>query len=97
MKYKKILKFTLLTFGFIVTFITVDCIRLRNSDFLEKPWIVVYENKKEEENTNIENFYEYTGLGYKVKYTYYNKSNKKVGKSAEFKLFGKFLIWAWVE
>lgn len=100
MKYKKILKFSLFIFyfivGFLVIFITFDCIRLRYSNFLEKPLIVFSENKKEE-NANLENFYEYTGLGYKIKYTYYNDSGNRVGKSAEFKLFGKFLIWAWIE
>ena len=101
MKYKKILKFSLFIFyfivGFIIIYITFDCIRLSNSKFLEKPLIVLSESKSEDLNSTSKNFHEYTGLGYKIKYTYYNDSGNKVGKSAEFKLFGKFLIWAWIE
>ena len=63
--------------GSIVSFIALIALLVTVSGLTAiQPKIEMYQT----ENTNIENFYEYTGLGYKVKYTYYNESNKKVGK-----------------
>lgn len=79
-----------------VSFVTVDCIRLRGSKSPEKPFITI--NMAEYENGN-----KYIGLGYSVKY--YRKTQKIVndgidvlaesGYGAEFRLFDKILIWAW--
>ena len=79
-----------------VSFVTVDCIRLRGAKSPEKPFITI--NMAEYENGN-----KYIGLGYSVKY--YREKQKIVnygidvlaesGYGAEFRLFDKILIWAW--
>lgn len=103
---KFLLKFVLFVFYTIVlaiiVYIGADCIRLRNAEFGTKPFIVFYENKLELEDKTSESYNEYTGFGYTIKYSYfYDESSEneviKTGKSAEFRLFGKILIWAWIE
>ena len=77
-----------------VLFVTVDCIRLKSMKHGFKPLITL-----EEEKTDTREYY--TGLGYNI--TYYINKTKKYDMisvaiyGAEFRLFDKILIWAWVE
>lgn len=78
-----------------ILFITVDCIRLRNTTSVIKPIITV--SLAEEESRS-----KYTGLGYSV--IYYKDKQENTGENivkkiygAEFRLFDTILIWAWVE
>lgn len=89
-----------------ISYITIDCIRLKNAESGTKPLITSYE---EASDTRIT----YHGLGYSVSYYvtvedisggYEDKILAdakeiitKTGYGAEFKLFDKILIWAWVE
>lgn len=95
----KTLKRILIVMGVIlityVSFVTVDCIRLRNAKSGTKPFITT--SLAEYKNGN-----KYTGLGYSVKYykDRYEDMNGNIvesGYGAEFRLFDKILIWAWVE
>lgn len=75
-----------------VMFVTVDCIRLRNSPTDTRPIVTL----KAVENEN-----KYIGLGYSVRY-YVDKIEDSdgvlvLGYGAEFKLFDKILVWAWAE
>lgn len=82
-----------------VTYITVDCIRLRNSKTGTRPLITIGVEESENRIT-------YKGLGYSVEYyidigqiveingiTYI----EQLGYGAEFKLFDRILIWYWGE
>ena len=76
-------------------FVTIDCIRLRNAPDVTKPLITV--SLAEYENGN-----KYTGLGYSVKYykSRQEDTNRNIieyNYGAEFRLFDKILIWAWIE
>ena len=82
-----------------ITYVTIDCIRLRNAVSETAPFITL--SISEYENGN-----KYTGLGYSVKH--YRDRQKIVnaddtvtiierGYGAEFRLFDKILVWAWVE
>lgn len=92
---KKILIVIIMLFIMYFLFVTIDCIRLRNAINGTKPLITI--SLVEYENGN-----KYIGLGYSVKY-YNDKhedTNGTIEKSAygaEFRLFDKILIWAWVE
>lgn len=78
-----------------VSFVMADCIRLKNTEAETKPLITV--GSSETENRQY-----YTGLGYTVGY-YTDKSEAADGTvteevyGAEFRLFGKIPVWAWVE
>ena len=78
-----------------ISFVTVDCFRLKNAKSGAKPFITI--SLVEYENGN-----KYTGLGYSIKY-YKDRQvdiNGNIEESvygAEFRLFDKILIWAWVE
>ena len=97
----KIVLISILTLFFIwFVFVTIDCIRLKNSKYYTYPLV----NLKQD--FNIERV-TYTGLGYTVSYI----QNKEIiytpgadivasgigACGAEFKLFGKILIWAYIE
>ena len=81
-------------------FVGVDCVRLYNADVSEPPIITT-------SPTKIENdIVKYTGLGYTVTYrineeieTEENSSRKAIYDicGAEFRLFDKILLWAWIE
>ena len=81
-------------------FVTIDCLRLRNSKYYTYPLI----NLKQE--ANLERV-TYTGLGYTVSYIQnkeiiYTPGSDAVASGigacgAEFRLFGKILIWAYIE
>lgn len=92
---KVILKIIIILLILYVLFVTVDCIRLRYAKNGTKPLITI--GLGENENGNI-----YKGLGYSVRY-YINETQKSSDLilariyGAEFRLFDKILIWAWVE
>lgn len=79
-------------------FVTIDSIRLRNSKYYTYPLINVKQQAGLERVT-------YTGLGYTISYIQNQTLNYHDGLSihgigacgAEFKLFGKILIWAYIE
>lgn len=95
-KYIKVIFISILSIVIMYTiFIVIDCIRLRNAKSETKPFITV--SLAEYENGN-----KYTGLGYSVKYYKdrlkdTNGNIVESGCGAEFRLFDKILIWAWVE
>ena len=81
-------------------FVGVDCVRLYNT-FESKPPIITTQP------TQIEDYsIKYTGLGYTVTYRLYEKIGSNENESysplydvsgAEFRLFDKILLWAWIE
>ena len=78
-----------------VLFITVDCIRLKKAQMGTKPFITI-------RLAEYENGDKYIGLGYSIKYykdrrVDINGNIEERGYGAEFRLFDKILIWAWVE
>lgn len=100
--YMRYLKTTLIVLGTLVViyigFVTVDCLRLKNSKISTKPVITISKELAENKIT-------YYGLGYYVQYyidiveTENNGTILKEarGYGAEFRLFNKILIWAWAE
>ena len=94
----KILKKILIIFGILLllfcSYVTADCIRLRNAKSGTKPFVTI-------SLAEYENGDKYTGIGYSIKYykdkyTDANGNNVESGYGAEFRLFDKILIWAWV-
>ena len=93
---------TVITIVFVLclgAYITLDCIKLKQSSFGTKPIITVWSNGKEE----APNYSTYIGLGYTVKYSW-NMNNKTTAEEvkapkygAEFKLFGFIPIWNWIK
>lgn len=81
-------------------FVGIDCVRLYNADESKPPVIIT-------QTTEIQNDeIKYTGLGYTVIYrtnaeipTEENESNNAIYDicGAEFRLFDKILLWAWIE
>lgn len=92
---KKVLMVIVTLLVVYFSFVTIDCIRLKNAKIGTKPLITV--SLAEYENGN-----KYTGLGYSVKY-YKDRQEDTNGNiveggyGAEFRLFNKILIWAWVQ
>lgn len=86
---KKILLIIVILLIIYFLFVTIDCIRLRNTKTDTKPFITI--SLAEYENGN-----KYMGLGYSVKY-YKDKQDDKNSYGGEFRLFDKILVWAWVE
>lgn len=91
----KIIIITILCFAFLIT---IDGIRLRNSKLGTKPFIIL-------DTKRIDNLIEYKGIFYAIKY-YVNPTDiyhddkkliEETGYGAEFRLFNKILIWAYVE
>ena len=81
-------------------FVGVDCVRLYNADVSEPPIIITQPTKIQNDEVK------YTGLGYTVTYqtkaeisTEENGSNNAIYDicGAEFRLFDKILLWAWIE
>lgn len=91
------LKIFLITIASIIViyviYITIDCIRLSNSNFDTRPLICIREQKIDYENKSTTR---YTGIGYTIDYSYTKVSDIDLGKSMELKLFGN-LILAWIE
>ena len=81
-------------------FVLVDCIRLKNSPYYTYPLINLKQDVTKDDVT-------YTGLGYTIKYIQEKEINYTPGsdvvatgigaEGAEFRLFGKILIWAYIE
>ena len=102
---KKFLKALLITISSLIllygVFVGIDCVRLYNVDESEKPLITIKE-------TRTEDSYKYEGLGYTVTYKYdpekaniseEGTQNAYPGLyvySAEFRLFDKIMLWAWI-
>lgn len=94
---KKIIWVLLLALIAYASFVTVDCIRLRYG--AEKPLITVGEEITDTRVT-------YYGPGYSIS-NYVNIGEiwtedgityvEQLGYGAEFRLFNKILIWAWIE
>ena len=81
-------------------FVGVDCLRLYNADESKPPIITSSPTKIENDTVK------YTGLGYTVTYrttveaeTEENESSNTIYDicGAEFRLFDKILLWAWIE
>ena len=101
---KSILKNILIAIWIVVLlwliFATIDCLRLRNSKYYTYPLINLNQQANLERVT-------YTGLGYTVSYIQNKEIIHTPGSDvvangigacgAEFKLFGKILIWAYIE
>ncbi len=90
---KKASKITLVILACIVSFygifVALDCIRLKSAQKGTKPLITISEDKEN---------HTYNGLGYSVKYYLdENETSYKNAYGAESRLFGRFLLWAYVE
>lgn len=81
-------------------FVGVDCVRLYKAETSKAPIIATQPTKIENDTVK------YTGLGYTVTYrvneeteTVENESKNAVYDifGAEFRLFDKILLWAWIE
>ena len=98
----KILKNILIALAIVVVvwviFVTIDCIRLRNAKYFTYPLITLKQEANLERVT-------YTGFGYTISYIQNRTLEYHDGLSiqgigacgAEFKLFGKMLVWAYIE
>lgn len=81
-----------------VIFVTIDGIRLNNAKYFTYPLIMLKQEANLERVT-------YTGLGYTISYIQNKTITYQDGLSlqgigacgAEFKLFGKILVWAYIE
>lgn len=85
---KKVLTTVAIILAVYFSFLSFDCIRLKTADGETIPLITL--NVSETENRT-----EYVGLGYSVEY-YKDNSNGSI-YGAEFRLFDKIMIWAWIE
>lgn len=92
---KKILITVIALLVLYAVFVTVDCIRLKNSATDTKPIITLSE-------PDYDRGTKYVGLGYSIAYykdPYIDENGNicLLPCGAEFRLFDKFLIWAWIE
>lgn len=74
-------------------FVAADCVRLKSADKETKPFVTVSMAQYEDGNG-------YVGLGYSVRYRdkiTADSDNTDGICGAEFRLFGKILVWAWIE
>ena len=81
-------------------FVTIDCIRLRGAEYHTTPIITLDQQISKDETI-------YVGLGYNVKYIHEKEIMHEEGSDAwavgtgacgaEFRLFGTWLIWAYIE
>ena len=81
-------------------FVGIDCVRLYNANESKPPIITMRPTKIQKDEV------EYTGLGYTVTYrtdteipTEEKESSNAIYDicGAEFRLFDKILLWAWIE
>ena len=92
---KKILITIIALLVLYAAFVTVDCIRLKNSATDTKPIITLSE-------PDYDRGTKYLGMGYTIAY-YKDPGIDENGNTtyracgAEFRLFDKILIWAWIE
>jgi len=98
-KYKGIITALSIVLIIYIAFMVIDCIRLRYAVSYTKPLITINENITETRAT-------YYGLGYTISYYVDRKitiNNDVIAiggagaYGAEFRLFNKLLIWAWIE
>lgn len=100
MKTIKLLLLTVLILAVVFAiFVAADCVRLNQSPRGTKPLITVGEEI-------TENRVIYHGLGYSIHY-YVDMSGttevdgaalaQQLGYGAEFRLFDKIMLWAWIE
>lgn len=79
-----------------IIYISIDCLRLKKAEAGTKPIITSSETIKE--NKLI-----YNGIGYSIKYYCNNQQEEnsdlvlKQIYGAEFRIFDKILVWAWIE
>ena len=74
-------------------FVAVDCVRLMSAHKETKPFVTVSMAQYDDGNG-------YVGLGYSVRYRdkiTADSDNTDGICGAEFRLFGKILVWAWIE
>lgn len=96
--FKKVIIIFVVMFLIWLTFVVIDCIRLRNAKYYTYPLIKVKQEANLERVT-------YTGLGYTISYIQNKTINytpglvaESIGScGAEFRLFGKWLVWAYIE
>lgn len=98
----KVLKKVIIVLAVIIivwlTFVTIDAIRLRNAKYYTYPLLTLKQDANLERVT-------YTGLGYTISYIQNKTINYTPGLvaegigacGAEFRLFGKWLVWAYIE
>ncbi len=104
---KKFIRALVITISSVIllygVFVGVDCVRLSRVGTSEKPLITINEIRQE-------NYCKYEGLGYTVTYKFdpeeavvsdeEGEQNSYPGShiyGAEFRLFDKILLWAWIE
>ena len=101
---KKIFRILIIIISSVVllygVFVGVDCVRLYNADESKPPIIIIQPTEIEE------NDIKYTGLGYTITYEIKEDlTSEEAGTintvynicGAEFRLFDKILLWAWIE
>ncbi len=101
---KKLIRALVITISSVIllygVFVGVECVRLYNSETSKPPIISTQPTKIENDTVK------YTGLGYTVTYRINEEIETKENASlnaiydicgAEFKLFDKILLWAWIE
>jgi len=100
----RIFKITLLSVLILIfiwiIFVTIDCIRLKKSKYYTYPLINLKQDVTKNDVT-------YTGLGYTIKYIqekeiHYTQGSDVIATGigacgAEFRLFGRLLVWAYIE
>lgn len=88
----KILSVIAILIAVYISFVAVDCIRLKNTFKEKAPFITVASSENGDESS-------YTGLGYTVRYRRCTDKNGKVTDDltgAEFRLFDKIILWVWI-
>ena len=100
---KKLVRILIMIFSSAVllygVFVGVDCVRLYNADVSEPPIIITQPTKIQNDEVK------YTGLGYTVTYDIkedIKEENESLNTvydicGAEFRLFDKILLWAWIQ
>ncbi len=81
-------------------FVGVECVRLYNTDTGKPPVIITQPTQTEDD------IVKYTGLGYTITYRTREEIKEEENETrnaiyeicgAEFRLFDKILLWAWIE
>lgn len=99
MKIRKIMQVSVvLLVGLYISFVSVDCLRLCNSELGTKPFITIETEKKD-------NQIAYKGLGYTVSYQVESDASQVENETAYIEetgygmtvwLFDSILLWGWV-
>ena len=81
-------------------YVCIDCVRLYNAEESKPPIVIIQPTQIQEDEVK------YAGLGYTVTYKINEEIEAKENASlnaiydvcgAEFRLFDKILLWAWIE